>query len=83
MGPQTSIYENHLLITVLENFGNVLNGDVEGHSKYYFLPFWFEKAPDGKLIMHNLESLPENLKHRIEKKPHEIHSIHIFSVYTW
>ena len=37
---------------------------------YYFLPFWFElDKKSGDYIVHSLESLPEELKETISKKP--------------
>lgn len=37
-------------------------------SKYYFLPYWFEKDTDGNFIMHHLEHLSNDLKGRIIKQ---------------
>ena len=46
----------------LQNACSQVKSDVEGASTYYYMPFWWEKLPDGNWRAHNFTDLPPDLK---------------------
>lgn len=54
-------------LKLLEEMGSIIF--TENHKTYYFLPYWFEKLPSGKLRMHLLDrKLPQDLQEAIMRR---------------